>query len=275
VLGLAILVGLASRTSAFSLARRPAAVGHFPTAVGETLVLLVAAALLAGIFATAWAAANVPQRRRRSVATAPILSVLGVLALAAVIYFVTHYLHFHIHSLRIKPSTHTRLPRGLKGRAAGGLSRFEWTPLGVVVVALMVTAGLWVARARRHARRWRRPPEEASPEAALMAMEASLDDLLAESDPRKAVIAAYATMEAGLGRSGFPRRASEAPREFVERALRGLALSDVAVKRLTGLFEEARFSRHEVGEDMRREAIAALKAVRAELDRRLAGEAAA
>jgi hypothetical protein len=276
VVGLAIVVGLASRTSAFSLAQHPAAVGHFPIAVGETLLLLVATALLAGLFATAWAVAHVPERRRRSVATAPILSVFGVLALAAIIYLITHYLHFHIQSLRIKPSSHSRLAHGLKGKGASGLSRFEWTPLGVVVVALLVAAGLWAARARRQARRWLRQPfEETSAEAALLAVESSLDDLLAETDPRKAVIAAYASMEVGLGRSGFPRRASEAPREFVGRALRGLAISEGAVNRLTALFEEARFSRHEVGEDMRREAIAALRAVRAELDRHLAGEAAA
>src|SRR5262245_12634583 len=46
-------------------------------------------------------------------------------------------------------------------------------------------------------------------------LDETLDDLRAETDPRRAVIAAYARMERALGAYGLPRRASEAPDEYL------------------------------------------------------------
>ena len=60
------------------------------------------------------------------------------------------------------------------------------------------------------------------PELALIladVVEETLDDLRAERDPRKAVIAAYARLERALAAYGLPRRASEAPEEYVVRIL--------------------------------------------------------
>ena len=65
----------------------------------------------------------------------------------------------------------------------------------------------------------------------------------------------------------------EAPLEYVARALRDLEVGERSVRRLTDLFERAKFSTHEIDESMRTEAIAALGRVRDEL--RSASEAAA
>jgi hypothetical protein len=96
-------------------------------------------------------------------------------------------------------------------------------------------------------------------------LDESLDDLRREPDLRRAIIAAYARMERALAAGGLPRRPSEAPFEYVERALRELDASAEAARRLTGLFEWAKFSQHEPEPTMRDEAIDALVAIRDEL----------
>ena len=102
-------------------------------------------------------------------------------------------------------------------------------------------------------------------EAVLAALDESLDDLRNDPDLRRAIVAAYARMEHALARAGLPRHPAEAPFEYVERALGSLETSAESVRRLTGLFEWAKFSQHEPEPEMRDEAIAALVAVRDEL----------
>jgi Domain of unknown function (DUF4129) len=98
-----------------------------------------------------------------------------------------------------------------------------------------------------------------------VALDESLDDLRNEPDLRRAIIAAYARMETALGFAGIRRHPAEAPLEFMERALTSLDTSTAAVRRLTVLFEWAKFSQHEPEPEMRDEAIDALVAVRDEL----------
>ena len=95
----------------------------------------------------------------------------------------------------------------------------------------------------------------------------SIDALRAEPDPRRAVIAAYARLEAELEAIGRPRRPAEAPLEYMARILGDLHVNAGALRRLIDLFEWARFSQHPVGPGMKEEAIEALVQVRAELGR--------
>jgi propanediol dehydratase large subunit len=90
----------------------------------------------------------------------------------------------------------------------------------------------------------------------------TLDDLRAELDARRAVIAAYARLEHVLAAYGAPRHASEAPQEYLERVLVDLEVPRAAVSRLTALFTRAKFSHHEVVATMKDEAIEALETVR-------------
>ena len=53
-------------------------------------------------------------------------------------------------------------------------------------------------------------------------LDETLDDLRAEPDPRRAVIAAYARLERSFAAAGLPRRAEETAVEYVPRALDGL-----------------------------------------------------
>lgn len=90
----------------------------------------------------------------------------------------------------------------------------------------------------------------------------TLDDLRAEEDARRAVIAAYARMEAVLAAFGVPRRPAEAPLEYLGRALQDLEVPAGAALDLTALFERAKFSPHPIDAGMKDEAIAALVTVR-------------
>jgi hypothetical protein len=119
-------------------------------------------------------------------------------------------------------------------------------------------------------RPWRERPQDTL----ATLLEESADDLRDEPDLRRAIVAAYARMERALASAGLPRHPSEAPFEYVERALRELDASAHAAHRLTTLFEWAKFSQHEPEPAMRDEAIGALLAVRDEL-RAPAGSAAA
>ena len=142
---------------------------------------------------------------------------------------------------------------------------FAWIPV-IVVVGLGVSAAIAVWFAARA----RRPARELDPstlaEALVDVLQESLDDLRAERDPRRAVIAAYARLERTLAAYGLPRHPAEAPFEYVERMLADLAVSSVSIRRLTALFERAKFSQHEVAPEMKDEAIDALEMVQFELE---------
>jgi hypothetical protein len=131
----------------------------------------------------------------------------------------------------------------------------------VVALALVAITALLLARRRR-----RRPSEDLGlAEALADALDETLDDLHAERDPRRAVIAAYARFEQVLAAHGVPRRPSEAPEEYLARALRLLELPRAPVARLTALFEQAKFSLHDVDAAMKEEAIQAVSQTRDEL----------
>ncbi len=135
-----------------------------------------------------------------------------------------------------------------------------------IAVFLALIAGTGVALyAGRRTRRTPRPWRFGRNEEVAHALDESIDDLRNDPDLRRAIIAAYARMEHALARAGIARHPSEAPFEYMERALRSLDTSADGAQRLTGLFEWAKFSHHEPEPAMRDEAIAALVAVRDEL----------
>jgi hypothetical protein len=79
------------------------------------------------------------------------------------------------------------------------------------------------------------------------------------------VIRAFARMEKTFAAHDVQRDPSETPREYVERALDRLGVSTASVRQLTNLYERAKFSRLEIDETMKTDAIDALAGLRAEL----------
>jgi hypothetical protein len=149
-------------------------------------------------------------------------------------------------------------------------AKFEW-PVAAGLAAIVVLGTVATVLVRR--RESSRPEDEEAFEAQLArVVEVTIDDLRREPDPRRAVVAAYASMERVLGSHGLPRSPAEAPLEYLGRILRDLDVRESAVATLTRLFEYARFSPHEIGPELKDDALAALAAVRADL---LAPESAA
>jgi hypothetical protein len=93
----------------------------------------------------------------------------------------------------------------------------------------------------------------------------SIDDLNAISDPRAAVIACYARMEAVSAAAGVRARASDTPFEHLARLLEQHKVAEASARRLTELFERAKFSDASIDESTRRAALDALEEVRAQL----------
>ena len=145
----------------------------------------------------------------------------------------------------------------------------DWVPILLVfgaTVAVLVVAGVRIMR------RMELPEPDALLNARLAdVFDETLQDLRAERDPRRAVIAAYSRMEVILGRHGLERRPAEAPHEYVSRVLEELVASGSSVRRLTSYYELAKFSDHEIDAATKDEAIRALETIRDELR---AGEAA-
>jgi hypothetical protein len=159
------------------------------------------------------------------------------------------------------------------GTGAGGKTKrvkppyephFRWLPIFVIGSMVVGIGGAMALLALRR----RREEEERAPvrEALAEVLGETLDDLIRERDPRKAVIGAYAKMERTLAARGFPRRESEAPLEYLARILGLVGGSGHSARRLTRLFERARFSPHEIDQRMKDDAIESLIGLRAELE---------
>jgi hypothetical protein len=146
-------------------------------------------------------------------------------------------------------------------------AEFAWIPVLVVVcLAVLGFGAAYFSRRRRSD-----AGEEAVAQALVEVLDDTLDDLRAEVDPRKAVIAAYARLERTLAAHGSARKAAETPEEYLDRILPRLAVGRPSIRRLTDLFTRAKFSQHDVDVGMKEEAIDALVQVRDEL--RAAAEA--
>jgi hypothetical protein len=245
----------------------PPGQAHGPLAASPRLVLAVYLVLL--VLGTVQLTLLVMQTVRRRLERPGRRSAwrgLRILAALLLLCFVLAYLALP-DWLRLRPGQGqdrhgAAAAAGAAGRAAGGRSA---AALGLEVAVFAVLLSLLaVALAARRRRRARASPALAAEELSAL-VERSLAELEAERDPRRAVIAAYAGMEQTLAANGLPRAPSEAPLEYLARALAELRVSPASAGRLTELFQRARFSRHQVGEAMKQEAIEALAAVRDEL----------
>jgi hypothetical protein len=167
-----------------------------------------------------------------------------------------------------------RFPHLLGGAAAASRNHparpydpvFQWPVLWVALVLLAgVCALLWRLRRRGALPFGRAQDDPPVADDVARSISDAIDDLAAEPDARRAVIAAYARMEGVFARNGHDRVPSETPVEYLRRLLLGLTSRSDSVTRLTGLFERAKFSRHEIDGAMKQDAIDALRAIRDDL----------
>jgi len=267
VTALLVLAGIASHGRPLS-----GSPGRGPTAtffdyVFTTIVLfaVVMLAVLVYSFTSFRRGAAVPRRGRWHLSSSLIMLALSAAAAVLILHS-----KFEQRLRQLEQGLKTNSAQGTTGLKTGPAThvrnaRLRWDEVAIAAALLGGAAAFLLA-----SRRTRRPPKPwrfRSREAVSAALDFSLDDLRNEPDLRRAIIAAYARMERALATAGVARRPSEAPFEYLERALRSLDTSAAAVSRLTALFEWAKFSQHEPGPEMRDEAIDALASLRDELRR--------
>ena len=256
VVALVLLASLAGRHPAWStgVGRRSlvSGAGH-----AFTVVLLVVAVA----FVVAYV--RLARQRRQRLTRADLRAMLALLIALFVVLLLARGLHHGGSGGGPGHPLPTSSPHGGGGSHAVHWSDARWL-LVLPLLGLLALAAASFALARRR----RAPaPEVAEPvaEAVVAVLDEALDDLGDEGDPRRAVIAAYAQMEAALGRAGLPRVPSEAPREYLRRVLPTIGAGAESVEHLTGLFERAKFSPHAIDAAMKEEAISALETLRDEL----------
>ena len=148
--------------------------------------------------------------------------------------------------------------------------------LGVLLILFVVTMVVWVARSGNWPRAWRRLRERrdrqitALPEVNECELEVDVDAAriaLAEGSPRNAIVACWMQLERDAAAAGLPRAAAETSAEYVERVVAASSVDPAPIRELAALYREARFSRHELLDDHRSRALAALNRVETALRR--------
>ena len=129
------------------------------------------------------------------------------------------------------------------------LAALLYTLLGIVLLAAVVACVVLLRR--RPALHGTLPPDEASLADGERtdlrdAVESGQRALARLDDARAAIIACYLAMERSLAAAGADRTEADTPAEFLARAVAAGLVRTAAAGQLTGLFYEARFSRHEL-----------------------------
>jgi uncharacterized protein DUF4129 len=267
VTALLVVAGIASHGRPLSTSVGTGPSATFFDYVATTLVVFAVAMLVivAWTLASDRAGGGPPRRGRWS-----LVSALIMFAAASLLAYGIANSKFERRLRNLeqnrRPSTEPRVPPGHVRKAPKDLrnARLRWDEIAIVLV---LVAGLGVYfYVNRTPRRGIRPLLQ-SRRAVSQALDDSLDDLRNDPDIRRAIIAAYARMERALATVGMARAPAEAPFEYLERSLVELDAGADGARRLTELFERAKFSDHALGEPMREEAIDALVAVRDDLRR--------
>jgi hypothetical protein len=243
-----------------------------PYAVDTILTIFIALYILASVAvvgAMFWSGLELrryPRQQTRRQRTWRMVFVL--LAGAVLVTVAAERYHFRAHPR--PPAETPALGSGKKDNAhkkpgsspAAHHAQLRLAPLLAILGASGIAVAAFLVAERR---RRRRLPRDNAAGALSDVLDETLDDLRVETDPRRAVIAAYARMERALAAHGFPRRRFEAPHEYLSRVLGELSGGRLAAARLTALFERARFSPHEINAEMKTEAIEAIESLQADL----------
>jgi len=241
------------------------------------LYLIAAAGVVVVMFWSGLELRRMPRqqtKRQRTLRTVAILVGMAILVTVA-----ANRYHWRAHPRPQNQQTPAATGKGTGKHAKDSSAKAKQQPqlrlapfLAVLGAGGIAVAAFVIAERRR---RRRLPKDWAVTEVLADVLEETLDDLRAEPDPRRAVIAAYVRMERSLAAHGIPRRRFEAPHEYLSRVLSEVSGGRLAATRLTSLFERARFSPYEVDENMKASAIEAIESLQADLAAAELEEAAA
>jgi Domain of unknown function (DUF4129) len=260
VLGLLLVVGASARRPLNGGAAAPALPTWpllFVVGVGLVVSTAIGLAVVGPLMRV-----RAGQSGRSALRAGPLTFSLSLLVPAAILAL--YSMHGHGLPNPVGPSQTSagqdRLADEHDGRHADHTAGIAALTAGIAA-GIIGFAGLALVRARRRRDPFAEPRATVAEGARDAAAAAAIP-----ADPRAAVLAAYARMEAALASVGLARRPSDAPREYLARLETGLGGGRAPAARLTELFERARFSPHPVGEESRAEAIGALERLRMELE---------
>jgi hypothetical protein len=268
VLALLAIVAFASRSGLGHGAQAKPTPGYVSYAFTAFLILFVLAIPVA-----AWGflmQAREGQYQRKSFKARVLqnfLTVVFFLLLAVIVLYIKrHHGHIFGNNNSLQKAGEALKNTHAPQKPTKYAPHFEWLVFWIAVAgAVLMTAAYFVNRRRRKRRTALPLPGTTVAEDLVASMTDAIDDLEAEPDARAAVIAAYARMEGVLARHGLRRKPSETPLEYLRRILLGLTARTDAVTRLTSLFEQAKFSLHDIDAGMKQEAIGALREIRDDL----------
>ena len=270
LLVLLALVAFASRTGFGHASSTTATPGYVNWATSIFLVCFFVMAPLS-IWAYVHQARERLERQQQKTFQARVIRSLIFIPLLAIAFFVRLYLKDKIHLSngfhQLFFGNHLAAGKGKNGKGSTPYSpTFQWPVLWAAILILLAGVAAWVWWRKKH------PPMPRVGLAPLtleddvaFSLSDAIEDLESEPDARRAVIAAYARMEGVFGRHGLRREVSETATEYLRRILLGLTTRITAVEKLTGLFEQAKFSDHPIDEWMKQDAIDALRAIRDDL----------
>lgn len=174
----------------------------------------------------------------------------------------------------------TRPPPKTQPQAAGDVPLVLWIVFYALLLALagLLLWLLWGFAQRQRRRRKQRvaafTPSDLDTLAVdgerrlVDAVQAQLADL-SSGAPRNAVVACWLALEEAVRDTGLYREPSMTSMEFTQEVLEAYTLDEAAIRRLSALYREARFSSHAITEQHREAAAGALKMLRTELEDRV------
>ncbi len=109
------------------------------------------------------------------------------------------------------------------------------------------------------------PEEKDVKDMVSQALDKTVDDLYSGKDIRSTIMRCYQQMCLALEDTGVSNAEFMTPREFTKLAIAKLDISRNTLKEMTKLFEEARYSVHELGDDMRNRALKNLNLLKDDL----------
>jgi hypothetical protein len=269
IVALAVVVGSASRPGDAGPLSAPSSPATGAAILRAGLIIVIGFEACVGALVV-WALWPGHRRKRLDVGGERwLLLAVSFLQSAALMVLVWLYLHFHPRigsgGGGLLSGIAFRVPGPFLPDRPGAVAGGEDWLTALIVGAVLLAVLAYAARAFLLRRDHRRSPLQRLARQLQEALEESLEELESEPEPRLAVIAAYARMERSLARVGLARKPHETALEYLQRLLEMLHLESAAAARLTELFQVAKFSDHPVDGAMKREAIAALVAVRDDL----------
>jgi hypothetical protein len=266
LLALLLVVAFATRSGFGGSSNATPSKGYVSYAFTAFLVVFV---LMIPIAAYVWLMqAREGVVARKSFRSRVIQNILTAAFFSLIVFVLLYVRRQHGH-FNFNPGALKNLSATKNAHRGGKATQFEptveWPVIAIALVALTAGGVFAYLSRRRRTLRTAMPLAPTVAEDFLATISDAIGDLEAEPDARRAVIAAYARMEGVLARHGVRRKPSETPVEYLRRVLGGLTSRSDAVTRLTSLFEEAKFSHHEIDSAMKSDAIDALRAIRDDL----------